>query len=420
MKKLSLTVIGLYLLFLHAFSQNSRQDTTFYNAKPLHLEEINLVSSYYQQEGIHSAVTGGIGNEHVVDLSNGLELKFVGWDPDHNKHTLSLEMGFDHHTAASSAYVSKSGASSTQGTRLYPAINWTMEKDNGNAFGIGTYYSAEYNYKSIGLDVHVTKKFNSNSELNAKVSGFFDKVKMIYPSELIPGVSSTPVTTGPTYYTTASGRRVSLSEGFGNDASESIPSSSRNTYTASVSYAQVINKELQASVDVDLVSQNGYLGLPFHRVYFTDGSAQVENLPSSRIKLPVGFRLNYFMGDHVIFRTYYRYYQDDWGIKSHTAELEVPVKLNVFFSISPFFRYYTQTASTYFGAYATHKTSDQFYTSNYSLSALNSQFMGVGMHLAPPKGIFTEHISSMEVRYGHYTQTTDLYSDILSFAFTFK
>ncbi len=418
MKKLSLTVIGLYLLFLNAFSQNTKQDTAVYNAKPLKLEEINLVSSYYKQQGNHSAVTGGIGNEKVVDLSNGVELKFVGWDPDHNKHTLSLEMGFDHHTAASSAYVSKTGASSTQGTRIYPAINWTMEKDNGNAFGIGAYYSSEYNYKSLGVDFHATKKFNSNSELNAKVSGFFDKVKMIYPSELVPGTTTT-VNSGVTYYTTASGRTVALGSG-GGTKEYSIPSSDRNTYTASLSYSQVINKELQASVDVDLVSQTGYLGLPFHRVYLTDGSVHVENLPSSRMKLPVGFRLNYFMGDNVIFRTYYRYYQDDWGIKSHTAELEVPVKLNAFFSVSPFYRFYTQTASKYFAGYAEHKTTEQFYTSNYSLSALNSQFMGVGVHLAPPKGIFTEHISSMEVRYGHYSQTTDLTSNIISFAFTFK
>ena len=76
MKKLSLTVIGLYVLLLQAFSQNSAQDTVIYKAKPLALEEINLVSSYYVQNGNHSAVTGGIGNEHVVDFANGLELKF--------------------------------------------------------------------------------------------------------------------------------------------------------------------------------------------------------------------------------------------------------------------------------------------------------------------------------------------------------
>ena len=90
-------------------------------------------------------------------------------------------------------------------------------------------------------------------------------------------------------------------------------------------------------------------------------------------------------------------------------------------SFSPFYRYYTQTASTYFGAYKTHTASDQFYSSNYSLSKLTSQFVGVGMHTAPPKGVFNnQHISSLDVRYGHYTQSTDLNSNIISFDFTFK
>ena len=91
MRKLSLTVIGLYVMFLSAFSQSTKGfDTTSYTPKPLTLDETNFVTSYYTQEGKHSAIQGGIGNEHVVDLSNGLELKFVGWDMSHNKHTLGV------------------------------------------------------------------------------------------------------------------------------------------------------------------------------------------------------------------------------------------------------------------------------------------------------------------------------------------
>ena len=420
MKKLSLTVIGLYLLLLNAFSQNSSQDTVIYKTKPLALEEINLVSSYYQQDGNHSSVTGGIGDEHVVDLSNGLELKFVAWDQSHNKHSISASMGIDHHTAASSAYVSKTGASSTQGTRIYPSLDWTIENEKGNSFGFGGYYSTEYNYQSVGLDFHFTKKINSNSELSAKFSGFFDKVKMIYPSELIPK-STAIVSTSPTYYTTASGRRYSLSGGnVGGGGESAIPSSPRNTFTASLSYAQIINTRLQASVMFDVVSQSGYLGLPFHRVYFKDGSVNVENLPSSRLKLPVGLRLNYFLGDAVVIRSYFRYYQDDWGISSETADLEIPVKISPFFSISGFYRYYTQTASKYFGAYGTHTAADKYYSSNYSLSELTSNFVGAGMHIAPPKGIMHSHLNTLDIRYGHYTQSTDLNSNIISFDFTFN
>lgn len=419
MKKLSLTVIGLYALFLHAFSQYKILDTVIYKTKPLALEEVNLVSSYYSQNGNHSAVTGGIGNEHVVDFANGLDLKFVGWDQSHNKHTIAAGLGFDHHTSASSAWVSSTGASKTGGTRIYPSLDWTVETDKGNSFGFGAYYSTEYNYQSMGLDFHFTKKFNSNSEFSAKFSGYLDKVKMIYPSELIP--KSPIVSTTPTYYTTASGRRYLSSGGrYGGD-DESIPSSPRNTFTASLSYAQVINTSLQASLMLDLVSQSGYLGLPFHRVYFKNGSAHVENLPSSRFKIPVGFRLNAFVNDQVVIRSYFRYYQDDWGISSETADIEIPIKLSQFFSVSPFYRYYTQTASKYFGAYMTHTAADNYYSSNYSLAELQSHFMGVGIHTAPPKGVLNnEHFSSLDIRYGHYTQSTDLNSNIITFDFTFK
>ena len=177
---------------------------------------------------------------------------------------------------------------------------------------------------------------------------------------------------------------------------------------------------MQFSVMLDLTAQNGYLGLPFHRVYFTDGSVHVENLPNIRTKLPIGIRFNYFAGDHVVIRSYYRYYIDSWGIRSHTAELELPVKVPSFFSIAPFYRYYMQTAANYFGTYETHTASDKYYTSNYSLSALTSQFIGASIHLAPSNGILNQHINAMDVRFGHYTQSTDLYANVLSFAFTFK
>ena len=118
-------------MFLGAFAQQTRKPDSIYEVKPLRIDEVNLVSSYYTQQGNHSAILGGIGNEHVTDLSNGLEVKFVGLDVSHNKHTLGVELGFDHHSSASSAYVSKSGASKTGGTRIYPALDYTVENKKG-------------------------------------------------------------------------------------------------------------------------------------------------------------------------------------------------------------------------------------------------------------------------------------------------
>lgn len=400
MKKICLTLVGIYLMMLHAYSQFAGQDTS-YTSKPLRVDEINLVSSYYNQDGDHSPVTGGIGTEKVIDLSNGLDVKWVGWDAMGRKQILTAGLGIDHHTSASSAYVNKTGASKTGGTRIYPSLNWNVENEKkGTGFGLGAYYSREYNYISYGVDAEFSKKTKNNGEFTTKVSGYFDKVKLIYPSELVPAVTVTSAS--------------------GEESKNRIPSSPRTTGTISFSFSQVINQRLQGSILLDGVYQNGYLGLPFHRVYFeNDPLAHVEQLPSQRFKLPVGFRLNYFLGDKIILRSYYRYYTDSWGLQSHTASLEIPFKITPFFSISPFYRYYTQTGVKYFAPYATHTSTDQYYTSNYALSAFNSQFFGAGLRIAPPKGIF-KGLNALELRYGHYTQTTDLVSDVISINLKFK
>jgi hypothetical protein len=74
MKKISLTVIGLYLFFIHSFAQVTEHYNTNFKSKKLKLEEVNLVTSYYSQDGNHSAVTGGIGTEKLNDFANLLEL----------------------------------------------------------------------------------------------------------------------------------------------------------------------------------------------------------------------------------------------------------------------------------------------------------------------------------------------------------
>src|SRR5579863_1145591 len=176
MKKIFLSIIGFSILCrlnasgqTHAdsvankpaitLSNSAKSDSTHFNPRKLRLDEVNFVSSYYSQNGNHSAVTAGIGTEKVTDLANGLDLNFVWTNNNQNKNTLAVGLGFDYHTAASQAFVSKTGASSPSGTRLYPSIDWTVENaKTGNTFGIGTYYSDEYNYKSLGGDVHYSVK----------------------------------------------------------------------------------------------------------------------------------------------------------------------------------------------------------------------------------------------------------------------
>jgi hypothetical protein len=446
MKKISLTLIGLYLLFLQGYSQIKQQYENIFQAKPLKIEEINLVTSYYTQNGTHSAVTGGgtsilgvgthaitlPGSEQLNDFSNMLELKLVGYGETGNKHTILAGLGIDHHTAASQKWISPSGASKPEGTRVYPSVNWTVENtDKGTEFGLGSYYSHEYNYTSFALDGHFGFKNKTGGEFGVKASAYLDKVSLIYPSD-----DSTIFKTGTNNITTplddfiikTNASRTTAYYGGSSSQSEkqSIPTTARNTYTASFNYAQVINKSVQMAVLFDIVKQDGFLSLPFHRVIFNNHLERIEKLPSSRTKLPIGLRLNYFMGDDVIIRSYYRYYTDDWGLTAHTASIEVPYKINPFLSVSPFYRYYTQTATKYFAPLYQHKVDaignpvDTYFTSNYASSAFSSNYLGLGLRSAPPGGFPNTYLASFEIRYGHYVQTTDLNSNVISLHFTLK
>jgi len=99
----------------------------------------------------------------------------------------------------------------------------------------------------------------------------------------------------------------------------------------------------------------------------------------------------------------------------------MPVKITPLFSLSPFYRYYTQTAADYFAPYASHKITDKFFTSDYDLSKFNSQFFGAGFRIVPTDGLLgVKQISSAEIRAGHYQRSDGLSSNTLSLHLTFK
>src|SRR6188508_3258645 len=129
MKKLFLSVIGMYFTMLAALSQGNPKADSVYKPRKLTFEEANLVSSYYRQDGNNSAVTGGIGTEKLTDLSNTIDVKLTRWDKKERKHSFDFEFGFDHYSSASSDNVDPntiSGASHAD-SRFFPSLNWSME-----------------------------------------------------------------------------------------------------------------------------------------------------------------------------------------------------------------------------------------------------------------------------------------------------
>ncbi|WDF54683.1 DUF3570 domain-containing protein [Mucilaginibacter sp. KACC 22063] len=409
MRKIYLNVAMLFMGILASHAQTTpapvaKTDSSAYHARKLTIDEINFVSAYYHQDGNHSAVTGGIGTERLTDFANTFDVQLSNYNKRGRKNTFLFELGVDHYTSASSDKIDPSTISSAsmQDTRIYPSFSWTRSNEQtGNAYGFTGSYSHEYDYQSFGAAFNLTRvSHNKNTQFDMHLQAFLDTWKVILPIELraaaYPGLVFDP-RHGP---------------------EESAP---RNSFSSSFSVSQVINTRLQALFTVEPSYQHGLLSTRYQRDYFTDGSERAENLPGQRYKLPISMRLNYFLDDHYIIRTYYRYYMDNWGIRAHTAEIEVPIKLTSFVSVSPYYRYSTQQGTRYFAPYGQHNAADHYFTSDYDLSDLHSSFFGAGFRMTPPKGVFGwRHLSMLEIRYGHYVRSTDLSSNIVTMNLKFK
>ena len=400
MKKIFLSVVGLYIGILAAFSQSNQQADSAYKKRKLTFEEANFVSSYYHQDGNHAAVTGGIGSEKLTDLSNSFDIKFIRYDKRNRKHSLTAEGGIDFYTSASSDMIDLKANSSASHSdiRFYPSLSWTRENEKkGTAIGGGLSFSNEFDYQSYGTNISFSRKTkNRSGELFVKLQTYLDAVSLVYPIELRTGNTN-------------------------NNREHDYATTPRNSFSGSATWSQIINKRLQILLDAEWIYQKGYLGLPFHRVYFADNSVHVEKLPSTRMKIPLGIRANYFIGDKFIIRTWYRHYHDDWNINSDALQVEAVVKVTPFFSITPFYRFYKQSAADYFAPYKIHTAADAFYTSNYDLAEFNSNFFGAGFRIAPPNGVFKiQRINALELRYGHYQKTTGMNSNIISLHLKFK
>ena len=206
----------------------------------------------------------------------------------------------------------------------------------------------------------------------------------------------------------------------------------RKSYALSLEFSQILGKRLQGALFMDFVLQNGLLSTPFQRVYFGDVedffidefqlADDVERLPDSRFKIPFGGRLNYYVNDLIVLRSYYRFYWDDWGIVSHTANLEVPFKLSDSFTVYPAYRFYTQTASDYFYPKEIALSTFTFYTSDYDLSNYNAHQYGLGVQY---KDIFTKAkiltfgLKTIDLRFNQYDRSDGLNAFIITLGTTF-
>jgi hypothetical protein len=461
MKKI---VFALALLTNIVAIAQVKDSTATFKKRVLENTEVDLLLSYYNQDGVHSAVSGGTGSEKLSDIASNIVVALPLNDDD----VLTFDVGISAYTSASSSNINPYDASGVSGTAspspwqassgasksdqlATVSANYSHNSDNrNNIWNADVSFSNEYDYTSIGFGGGFTKLFNEkNTEISIKANAYLDQWRPIYPTELHEYAKYGANFQNNGFFSGVPilDQNGATSNGYLPSAFKSYDKTNRNSYSASISFSQILTKKIQMSIFMDVLQQEGLLGTPYQRVYFADkanyyiGQSQYipvyttsenkgvyqladdkERLPSTHFKIPIGARLNFYINEYVVARTYYRYYQDNWGIQAHTASIELPIKISSSFTAYPMFRYYTQTASDYFAPYEKHLSTEKYYTSDYDLSKFDSSQYGLGFtytDIFTRAKIFVLGLKSIDLRLNHYTRSDGLSANIGSLGFKF-
>lgn len=469
-------LIIIVALFYFGSIKAQKDATLGYKKRVLETTEVDFLSSYYAQEGTNASVTGGIGTEKLSDATATIVISM----PMNGDDVLTIDAGISAYTSASSSngnpfdvsgasgyddddddddrrvlgdvigspWIASTGASRSD---VWTSVNadYSHSSDNRNTiWNADVSFAVEYDYSSIGFGGGFTKLFNKkNTTIGISAKVYLDTWDPVYPTELkayvdVNGNQNQGFFNGVTILNQNGNASTNWKpvNGFG-----LINDKSRNSYAVSLSFSQILHRNAQFSIFLDVVKQQGWLANPLQRVYFGDidnyyiGNAasipnytssnntdvfqladDIERLPSDRLKIPVGFRLNYYLNEIVAIRTYYRYYFDDWGIRSNTASIEFPIKLSEKLTLYPSFRYYNQTQADYFAPYEENLSTSEFYTSDYDLSKFSANQYGFGVtytDIFSKAHIWKLGLKSIDFKYNNYQRNTGLSATYVGLGF---
>jgi hypothetical protein len=473
-------LVIIVVLFCFGSIMAQQDSTLVFKKRVLETTEVDFLSTYYGQEGNNASVTGGIGTEKLSDFTATIVVSM----PINDDDVLTIDAGISAYTSASSSngnpfdvsgasgngdddddddddrrapgdiigspWISSTGASRSD---VWTSINadYSHSSDDRNTiWNADLSVAAEYDYSSVGFGGGLTKLFNKkNTTVGMSAKVYLDTWRPIYPTELKAyvdenGNQNQGFFNGVTILNQNGNASTNWNpvDGFG-----LINDKGRNSYSVSLSFSQILNKNAQFSLFLDVVKQEGWLANPLQRVYFGDvdnyyiGNAasipnytsvsntdvfqladDIERLPSNRLKIPIGFRLNYYINEIFSLRTYYRYYFDDWGVQSNTASLEVPIKISDKFTLYPSFRYYDQTEADYFAPYEENVSTSEFYTSDYDLSKFSANQYGFGVtytDIFSKAHLWKLGLKSIDFKYNNYQRNTGLKANYFGLGFKF-
>lgn len=368
-------------------------------AEPEGKFDTDFLLSYYDQDGDHSPVTGGIGTEKLEVVSPVI---LLAWRVDESL-TLTADIGVDQISSASIGNIQVEVGSASipaSDTRTFGTLK-AKKKWGNQTWGLTLGAANEYDYESFSYGLDWAIELNqANTSIGASLRRYDDAIDLVG----IDGYGS-------------QGDGLPLTEGSGD----------RTTTDLYLTLSQTLSRRTAAAIELFVSQQDGVLSTPYHEVIlfsdsplYPDGQHVAERLPDSRERKALGLRLNHAFTDRIVQRVAYRYYTDDWGIDAHTIDLETHFRLPTDREmwLYPILRYHTQSGADYFGLPLTFTGAEDYYTSDWDLAETTADKYGVGWSVNTlPSESWLMLLDRFELRGSFYDRDDGLSGFTTSFAF---
>ena len=118
------------------------------------------------------------------------------------------------------------------------------------------------------------------------------------------------------------------------------------------------------------------LGYTYREGFLTDPYKLFDQRPDERREwtLGSGYR-HFFVGPNAALHADYRYFDDDWGVRSHTLDLSWHQNFGARTRLTPYLRYYTQDEADFFSNAVDFGS--RYYADDYRLSAFGAITLGL-------------------------------------------
>lgn len=159
-----------------------------------------------------------------------------------------------------------------------------------------------------------------------------------------------------------------------------VERATRESFSAAGGFTRIINRNALVQTGLSLTRNSGYLSDPYKMVWVEEEVIN-DSRPDDRLMWTWTVRARQYMErSRAGLQADFRYFGDDWGIRSGTLEIGWHQPLNSSggqsasdgWEITPSLRYYTQTAPDFYGPVFDSRPGDGYWSSDYRLATFGA------------------------------------------------